>query len=128
MLTWMGSIPHTQDLSSFLAQLPRGGVAELAARLRVSRVYLSQLAARQGGREPSPELCVVIERETGCRVRRWAMRPRDWHLIWPELIGAVGAPPAHASQNQEARDPPAGMPMLPVSPLASQDAGGASAS
>lgn len=25
-------------------------------------------------------------------VRRWDLRPDDWHRIWPELIGAEGAP------------------------------------
>jgi len=64
----------------------------LADRLGVSRVYLSQLAARQNGREPSPELCVDIERATDRMVRRWALRPIDWHRIWPELVGADGAP------------------------------------
>jgi hypothetical protein len=26
-------------------------------------------------------------------VARWDLRPDDWHRIWPELIGAEGAPP-----------------------------------
>lgn len=26
------------------------------------------------------------------QVRRWDLRPADWHRIWPELIGAEGAP------------------------------------
>lgn len=25
-------------------------------------------------------------------VRRWELRPDDWYRIWPELIGAEGAP------------------------------------
>lgn len=24
--------------------------------------------------------------------KRWELCPQDWHLIWPELIGADGAP------------------------------------
>ena len=103
MLTLMKSEVHTLDLPQFLAELPRGGVAGFAERVRVSRVYLSQLAARRDGREPSPELCVVIERESDCKVPRWSLRPRDWHLIWPELIGAQGAPAVPAEQ-QEVRD------------------------
>lgn len=83
---------HTLSLQDYLAQQPRGAVAALAAELRVSRVYLSQLAARQDGRVPSAELCVLIERATGGQVRRWNLRPADWHLIWPELIEASGAP------------------------------------
>jgi DNA-binding transcriptional regulator YdaS (Cro superfamily) len=41
----------------------------------------------------SPTKCVVIERQTEGELRRWDLRPKDWHLIWPELIGAEGAPP-----------------------------------
>ena len=39
-----------------------------------------------------PEKCVQIERDTESELRRWDLRPNDWHLIWPELIGAAGAP------------------------------------
>lgn len=84
------------DLRTYTDSLPRGGVGDFAGRIGVSGVYLSQLAARQDGREPSPELCVVIERESDRRVRRWDLRPDDWHRIWPELIGADGAPPVEA--------------------------------
>jgi len=64
----------------------------MAARLNIKPVYLSQLAARQDGREASPELCVLIEADTGRAVMRWDLRPEDWHRIWPELIGSAGAP------------------------------------
>jgi DNA-binding transcriptional regulator YdaS (Cro superfamily) len=79
-------------LRTYLDSLPRGGVGTFAGKVGKSRVYMLQLAARQDGREPSPELCVVIERESGGDVRRWDLRPTDWHLIWPELIGSAGAP------------------------------------
>jgi DNA-binding transcriptional regulator YdaS (Cro superfamily) len=81
------------NLRSFLDGLPRGGSAEFADRVGCSTVYLSQLAARQGGREASPQLAVVIERASNYTVRRWDMRPSDWHLIWPELIRDKDAPP-----------------------------------
>ena len=46
------------------------------------------------GVRPVPvERCTEIERATSGAVRRWDLRPSDWHLIWPELIGADGAPP-----------------------------------
>ena len=80
------------DLRTYTQSLPRGGVGEFAAKLGISVVYLSQLAARQDGRQASPELCVLIERESGSAVPRWDLRPDDWGLIWPELIGAPGAP------------------------------------
>lgn len=41
------------------------------------------------GRVPA-EQCPAIQRLTG--VPRWDLRVDDWHLIWPELIGAAGAP------------------------------------
>lgn len=40
----------------------------------------------------SPATCVLVEQHSGGALRRWAMRPQDWHRIWPELIGTAGAP------------------------------------
>lgn len=75
----------------------------MAARCGITPIYLSQIAARQDGRSASPELCVVIERETDCAVRRWDLRPDDWYRIWPELVNAKGAPdvPAPSTSTQE---------------------------
>lgn len=84
---------QTDGLRGYLNGLPRGGVTDLAARLGIHPVYLSQLAKRQDGREPSPSMCVDIERATAEAVRRWDLRPNDWHRIWPELVGMEGAPP-----------------------------------
>lgn len=75
---------HNMDLKTYTSKLPRGGVAELAVKLGITPVYLSQLAAGQDGREPSPELCVSIELATGRKVRRQELRS-DWARIWPEL-------------------------------------------
>lgn len=96
------------DLRAYTSELPHGGMAALAAKLGIKPIYLSQLAAKQDGREPSPQLCVDIERETSGVVRRWDLR-HDWHRIWPELIGADGAPPMPAAAAQTATEaaPPA---------------------
>lgn len=54
----------------------------------------------QWAREVRPvplERCVAVERATEGAVRRWDLRPIDWHLIWPELIGAEGAPQVPAA-------------------------------
>jgi DNA-binding transcriptional regulator YdaS (Cro superfamily) len=53
----------------------------------------------------SPAECVRIERESQLELRRWDLRPKDWHLIWPELIGAEGAPaiPEAANESERAR-------------------------
>lgn len=80
------------SLREFLDGLPHGGTTAFASQIGISTVYLAQLAARQDGREPSPELCVRIEQETSGAVRRWHLRRDDWHRIWPELIGTPGAP------------------------------------
>lgn len=84
------------SLREFLDGLPRGETGALALKLGISAIYLAQIAARQGGREPSPALCVLIERETAGAVMRWDLRPSDWHRIWPELIGTPGAPEVEA--------------------------------
>jgi hypothetical protein len=44
------------------------------------------------GKTCAPKLAARIEVESGGGVRRWDMRPDDWHLIWPELVKAKGAP------------------------------------
>ena len=55
------------------------------------------------GVRPIPiDRCVQIERATGGEVRRWDLRPEDWHRYWPELIGAEGAP--DVPQPAEVRD------------------------
>lgn len=54
----------------------------------------------QGQRPLPPHLCVRLEAATDGEVRRWHIRPDDWHLIWPELIGSDGAPePTPAEQS-----------------------------
>lgn len=62
-----------------------------------------------GGKPLAAATCVQVEQQSGQAVRRWHLRPDDWHLIWPELIGAPGAPavpangrPAHAAQQEPA--------------------------
>lgn len=46
----------------------------------------------KGNKFPDVRRCAQIERVTNGAVRRWDLRPHDWHLVWPELIGAPGAP------------------------------------
>lgn len=67
-----------------------GGRQQLAELVGVSPQSLWLWA--NGARTPEPAACVRVETETRGAVRRWDMRPHDWHLIWPELIGADGAP------------------------------------
>jgi DNA-binding transcriptional regulator YdaS (Cro superfamily) len=59
----------------------------------------AQRLCNWGGRRGVPvEWCARVEQVLN--VRRWDLRPDDWHLIWPELIGTEGAPdvPAPAEE------------------------------
>jgi DNA-binding transcriptional regulator YdaS (Cro superfamily) len=78
------------SLSEFLGA-ERGRCAALAAALRVAPAYVSQMAS--GARPMPPALVPATVRATGNAVREWMLRPDDWHRIWPELVGAEGAPP-----------------------------------
>lgn len=81
------------DLNSYLKS--SGAMSVAALRVAIGVPHDNQIRQWQygyGGRVPSAENCVSIERATDNAVRRWDLRPRDWHRIWPELIGADGAP------------------------------------
>lgn len=72
-----------------------GSQALLAKALGVPRAQVNQWVRKDGQEAPnSPPIlhCVAIEKVTHGAVRRWELRPDDWHRIWPELIGAEGAP------------------------------------
>lgn len=84
----------TSALDKFLRTSMTG--ESLAKALGVSSVTVSQW--RHGQKSPTPERCAEIERITEGAVRRWHMRPNDWHRIWPELIGAEGAPDVPSDQ------------------------------
>lgn len=74
----------------------------VAQELEMSEQYLYQCLS--GRRAMDPAQAVRIERHLEGRVRRWQLRQRDWHLIWPELIGTDGAPAIPTTQAQEVRD------------------------
>lgn len=47
---------------------------------------------RDGKRSFPVEHCAKLE-AAQTKVTRRDLRPRDWHLIWPELVGTAGSPP-----------------------------------
>lgn len=51
-----------------------------------------QTVSNWRGRGVPVEKCSALESATTGAVKRWHMRPDDWHRIWPELIGQEGAP------------------------------------
>jgi DNA-binding transcriptional regulator YdaS (Cro superfamily) len=77
---------------------------QLAKELGLDPGYLYQLLT--GRREMHPQAAAELERESCGRIRRWHVRSRTWHLVWPELVGALGAPaaPADAQAEVEVRD------------------------
>ena len=80
------------NLSQYLQTAGRGEAARIARELGVKPVVVSRW---QSGVKPVPmERCAPLERLTDLKVRRWHLRPDDWHEIWPELIGVEGAPVA----------------------------------
>lgn len=76
-------------LSKYLRER-RGRTRELADAMGVSGSLVTQWAS---GKPVAAERAAEIERLTGGRVRRWHLRPVDWHLVWPELVDVDGAPP-----------------------------------
>ena len=70
-----------------------GGVTAVAELLGIAPPSVSGWI--QGGKDGIPggrliELGAEIEARLG--VKRWKLRPHDWHRIWPELVGTKGAP------------------------------------
>lgn len=78
----------------------RGLLASVAQRADIAPAFLSQIAG--GVRGAPAERCADIERACDQHVRRWDLRPNDWHRIWPELIGADGAPAVPAEEVRDA--------------------------
>lgn len=66
----------------------------LAAKAGISDAVLYQ--SMSGYSQINPAKCVLVEAALEGELRRWHLRPKDWHEIWPELIGLEGAPPVPA--------------------------------
>lgn len=82
-------LPPMNALATFLGG-ERGRASRLARAIDLSPQFLLQLA--KGTRPVPAERCAAIEVASNLAVRRWDLRPADWHLIWPELVGTEGAP------------------------------------
>jgi DNA-binding transcriptional regulator YdaS (Cro superfamily) len=81
------------NLRDYLASDGALTVGQLSAAIGAkSDMQVRQWQHGYADRVPGPAYCVEIERATEGRVRRWDLRPGDWHRIWPELIDAEGAP------------------------------------
>ena len=80
-------------LDEYLSAAGSMTVAQLRERIGVkSDMQIRQWRHGYADRQPSPEFAAAIELATEGKVRRWDLRPKDWHRIWPELINVKGAP------------------------------------
>lgn len=87
-------------------QSGQGNATRLAAAIGVAPTYLSQMAS--GERGVSAARARLIETATNGDVMRWDTRPKDWNLIWPELIGTPKAPKLNGvKKNRRSTDKPA---------------------
>jgi hypothetical protein len=81
-----------EQLLAYIKSLPDEDVRrEFAGRCGGTSIgHLRNIAYGQA--KCSAELAALVDLESGGAVRRWHLRPLDWYRIWPELIGADGAP------------------------------------
>jgi 1,6-anhydro-N-acetylmuramate kinase len=83
-------------LAAFLKRFSPDERADFALAVGTTIGHLNNVA--YGMRTASAALTRSVAGRTGREVAEWDLRPHDWHLIWPELIGAEGAPAVPASQ------------------------------
>ena len=82
------------ELNEYLSEMP-GRQVEMAKAIGMSGSFLSQIA--RGARAAPAAFAPAIQELSGYRVRVWDLRPKDWHRIWPELVGQAGAPSVEAT-------------------------------
>lgn len=71
-----------------------GGMTKLAAAIGATVQTVSNWKTRG----VPVDQCAAVELASGGKVKRWDLRPADWHRIWPELVGAEGAPTVPAQE------------------------------
>jgi DNA-binding transcriptional regulator YdaS (Cro superfamily) len=69
-----------------------GGTNAVARRLGVKPPSVSEWKKTRIPDDRLLELAAEIEAKSNGAVHRWSLRPTDWWQIWPELVGAPGAP------------------------------------
>jgi DNA-binding transcriptional regulator YdaS (Cro superfamily) len=79
-------------MNAVVDAIRKHGITKLAREIGVPTQTLWNWLNRPPIRFPA-ESCAAMERALGRNLRRWHLRPTDWHQIWPELIGTVDAPP-----------------------------------
>ena len=86
------------SLLAFLRGLDQSGREHFAVQVGTTVGHMNNVAYRT--RKASAALAMQIEIESGQAVCRWHLRPADWHLIWPELVGTPGAPAVTPAEHE----------------------------
>lgn len=73
----------------------------IAERHNVNPASLYQTMTGKGA-GLSAKKCVEIQLDCDGLLQLWDLRPNDWHLIWPMLIGTEGAPPVPGDTSSSA--------------------------
>lgn len=76
-------------LADYIKPLNVDARRALATKCGTTWLHLRNVAF--SGKPCGVQLAVALEQATNGQVRRVHLRPQDWHLIWPELIGTEGA-------------------------------------
>lgn len=87
-------------LADFLKPLGMDERRALAQAAGTSYLHLRNVAF--SGKSCGIALAVGLEQASRGCLKRWDLRPEDWHRIWPELIGAEGSPPIPAEEVRDA--------------------------
>ena len=77
-------------LSAYIKRFSPQERAAFAFRVGTTLGHFNNVAYEQ--RVASAAMARQIALASSGEVREWELRPEDWHLIWPELIGTEGAP------------------------------------
>lgn len=64
-----------------------------------TRAYLRLIG--YGHKTASVETAALVERATGGQATRQQLRPKDWHLMWPELVGQSSSSSSQTAQRQQ---------------------------
>lgn len=91
-----------ETLKQYLSPMPEKDRERFARRCGSSIGHLRNVIS--GFRPCATDLAVSIETESQRAVRRWDLRPADWHRHWPELKEDPAAPrvPRERGRKKEA--------------------------
>ena len=85
-----------RTLLNYLNSLNRDEKTAFAQKCGTTLGYLRKAGCLK--QELREKVCALAETHSGGAVRRWDLRPSDWWLVWPELVGVEGSPSVPAEK------------------------------